>query len=81
MYRRIFTWVASKANIADYPSRAAFNLMTACTRTVLPSWCPEAHKVTFRLPPLGPDWEHTASLILAGCPTPTRKRKGKRARP
>ena len=75
-----FAWVASKANIADYPSRAAFDLMTACIRTILPSWCPETHKVAFSLPPLAPDWEHTASLILTGHARPTRKRKGRRTR-
>ena len=75
-----FAWIASKANIADYPSRAAFDLMTACIRTILPSWCPETHKVAFSLPPLGADCEHTASLILATYANPTRKRKGKRTR-
>ena len=47
-----FNYVATKANVADLPSRGAIGEMEACIRAVQPSFTAETSTVPFTLPPI-----------------------------
>lgn len=47
-----FNYVATKANVADLPSRDAIGEMEACIRAVQPSFRAETSSVPFTLPPI-----------------------------
>ena len=75
-----FNYVASKANVADRPSRGAITEMASILSSFIPSFSLTDHRVPFVLPPFAHGvsaiWEAVSGMAApAG---PSRSRGGKR---
>jgi hypothetical protein len=80
-----FNYVATKANVADLPSREAFPLLFSILKSFLPSFSPRGDKRDMVLPDMPPledaSWEDFLSAALeAAQPRPSRSPGRKRAR-
>ena len=81
-----FKYVASKANVADLPSRGALEEMAACLRTVEPAFSLAGRDVALVIPACPVDlsalWEAVESQFPSGSPTgntpapPSRRKRG-----
>ena len=62
-----FSYVASKSNVADLPSRGALEEMARSLRELQPSFSLEDAAVAVRLPAVDGDWaERARGLLQAG---------------
>ena len=76
-----FNYVASKANVADLPSRGAFDEMAFCLSLVQPSFNLDGSFVATVLPPIERDWPVLVSTILGALRAPSsHSRRGARKR-
>jgi hypothetical protein len=73
-----FAYVASKANISDLPSRAAFAEMAAAIRELQPGFCLTRDWVDPVLPAIPESWAAYAVSVFGESPAPPRQRKARR---
>ena len=71
-----FNYVATKANVADLPSRGALDEMAACLRTILPSFSLLNDSVEFVIPACPRDLGGLWAAVLRQLPSPTRPVEG-----
>ena len=67
-----FNYVATKANVADLPSRRAFEEMAAVLRAADSSFNLADDQVDISLPPIGLEWAEMAETILPKASGPLR---------
>ena len=75
-----FNYVATKANVADLPSRGDIGAMEAALRRFSPSFSAANGRVPFVLPPSGPSPAGVMSAVRAAVPGLSRVRSRKRPR-
>ena len=67
-----FNYVATKANVADLPSRGALDEMAVCLRKVLPSFSLLDDSVEFVIPACPRDLDGLWAAVLGQLPPPVR---------
>eukprot|EP00324_Dicrateria_rotunda_P003366 CAMPEP_0206171486 /NCGR_PEP_ID=MMETSP1474-20131121/42456_1 /ASSEMBLY_ACC=CAM_ASM_001110 /TAXON_ID=97495 /ORGANISM="Imantonia sp., Strain RCC918" /LENGTH=83 /DNA_ID=CAMNT_0053578961 /DNA_START=8 /DNA_END=259 /DNA_ORIENTATION=- len=73
-----FAYVASKANISDLPSRAAFAEMAAAIRELQPGFCLTRDWVDPVLPAIPESWAAYAESVFGEPSVPRERRKTRR---